>query len=364
LRTPPRKQRPGRPAQVGNTVTARRPTLVLVHEEPPLIRSLWTIVLIAAIAAVVLSFARQPLFGGDGSAVGLGRPLTLWVTGAESGGEAEAVARQAAGCWQVREHPATVGVLSGEPSAAVAAFLTRLHGAPDDLLVVTSSTLAKIAHDDGAAIAPEVREQAQHAIRLLEGATPISVLASEAVALAVPADSPIHSSTQLLAAMRESSMPPLLGVAANPWLQGNLAALVQGADMHGPMPYVLYDSSRQAVASIDSGSGGVIVTPFSAIHSELSHGAVRELPWPEFAGPPPHGWVAVVAPPGLSGSEIASLRAQAGRLCTRATWHRLLHGDGLAPVADSHEGFATFMHDGLSEATRLQALAARIVRDY
>lgn len=335
-----------------------------MHEEPLLTRALWTIVLAAAITAVVLNFARQPLFGGDERPSPLATPLTLWVTGAESGGEAEAVAHQAAGCWQLRERPATVGVLSGEPSAAVAAFLTRLHGAPEDLLVVTSSTLAKIAYDDGAEITPEVREEARHAIRLLEGATPISVLGSEAVALAVPKSSPIHTSAQLLAAMRASSTQPLLGVAANPWLQGNLAVLARGADLHGAMPYVLYGSSREAVASIDSGSAGVIVTPFSAIHNEIRSGALRELPWPEFAGPPPQGWVAVVAPPGLSGGEIASLRAQAGHLCTRAAWRGLLRSDGLSPVADPEGGFARFMHDGLAQATRLEALAERTVREY
>lgn len=336
-----------------------------VHEEPLLIRSLWTIVLGAAVAAVVLNFARQPLFAGDGSASGLGQPLTLWVTGAEAGGEAEAVAHQAAGCWQVGARPVTVGVLSGEPSSAVATFLGQLHGASDDLLVITSSTLAKIAADDGTAIAPELREQAHRAIRLLESATPISVLGSDALTLAVPGSSPIHSSAQLLATIRQQPSQPVFGVADNPWLLGNLAELVQGAGLHGPMPYVLYDSSRQAVASVDSGAASVIVTQYSAIHAELRRGALRQLRWPAFAGPPPHGWVAVVAPSGLSGREIARLRAQAGRLCTPSAWRRLVSSDGLSPVASSTgSGFTMFMHDGLNEATHLEALAAQTVRTY
>src|ERR1700742_1315037 len=105
------------------------------EEESALGRFLWVVVLTAAVVVVVLSFARQPLFGSDGSLDAFGRPLTLWIAGSGGGGRVETVAQQAASCWQEGGRTASVGVLHGDSAGAVAGFLEHSHGSSDELLL-------------------------------------------------------------------------------------------------------------------------------------------------------------------------------------------------------------------------------------
>jgi hypothetical protein len=336
-----------------------------MRNESPLDRTLWTIVLFVAVVVVVSSFARQPLLGGDGEASGYSAPLTLWLPASQAGGQAEAVAQQAAACWDSSQRAATVGVLPGNSSAAVIDFLSRTHGASADLLLVDSTVLSDIAHDSIDTPASEAGESAQRAVRLLARTQPIAVLGVDTLALAVRASSPIHTTAELLSLMRQDPSRPLLGVAEDTWLQGNLAALAQSADLHGEIPYSAYHSSREAVVSLDAGEVEVVVAPHSALRADLRGGRLRELPWPGSAGAPPRAWVAVIAPNGLSSAELSTLRDQARRLCAGATWTRLLRGDGLSPVPPSPpRALERFVRDGVGEASRLQGLAARIVRDY
>jgi hypothetical protein len=327
-------------------------------------RTLWMMVLTVAVVLVVLSFARQPLLGGDGDASGFGAPLTLWVPSSQAGGQAEAVARQAAACWDSGGRSATVGVLPGSSSTAVADFLSRTHGSSSELLLLTSTTLSDIAHDSIDAPSSEAGESAQRAARLLARTPPITVLGVDALTLAVRADSPIHTTTQLLSLMRQDPSRPLLGVAEDTWLQGNLAALAQSADLHGQIPYSAFRSSREAVVSLDAGEVEVVVAPHSALYEDLRSGRLRQLRWPNSDGTPPHAWVAVVAPTGLSTAELATLRSQARRLCAGTSWTRLLHGDGLSPISSSRHRLDSFLRKGIGEASQLQSLAARTVRNY
>ena len=336
-----------------------------MHSESPLDRTLWTVTLAVAVVVVVLSFARQPLLGGDGEASGYSAPLTLWLPASQAGGQAEAVAQQAAACWDSSRRTATVGVLPGSSSTAVVDFLSRTHGTSADLLLVTSTVLSDIAHESIDTPFSEAGENAQRAVRLLARTQPIAVLGVDTLALAVRSSSPIHTTAELLSLMRQDPSRPLLGVAEDTWLQGNLAALAQSANLHGQIPYSAYRSSREAVMSLDAGEVEVVVAPRSALRGDLRSGRLRELPWPGSAGAPPRAWVAVIAPNGLSPAELSTLRDQARRLCAGATWTRLLRGDGLSPAPSSPApALDRFVRDGIGEANRLQGLAARIVRDY
>jgi tripartite-type tricarboxylate transporter receptor subunit TctC len=335
-----------------------------MRSESPLDRSLWRIALTIAVIAVVASFAYQPLFSGDDEASGFSHPLTLWVAGGETGGQAEAVARQAAACWQFGGRSVTVGTLPGGSATAVADFLDRVHRAPDELLLVTSTTLSDIAHDVQDTSAPELRERAQRAARLLDGAAPVALLGGDSLTLTVRAGSPIRSTAQLLALMRTLPSRPLVGVAEDTWLQGNLAALAQSAGVHGAMPFSVFRSSREAVVSLDAGEAEVVVAPYSVVSGDLRDGRLRELPWPARRDATPRAWVAILAPLGLDAGELATLRHQARELCPGGAWQRLLRVDGLTPIQPGRASVANFMHDGVNEATRLQTLAARIVRDY
>lgn len=335
-----------------------------MRQESPLDRTLWTIVLTVAVLVVVLSFARQPLLGGDNEASGFTPPLTLWLAGPQTGGEAEALAQQVASCWSQAGRPVTVGVLPGSSSTAVTDFLDRVHHAPGDLLLITSTTVSNIAHDRAAMELSVAGERGQRAARLLNDASPVAVLASDRLALAVRSSSPIRATDQLLELMRHESSRPLLGVAQNTWLDGNLAVLAQYAGLRGQVPYSAFGSSREAVVSLEAGEVEAVIAPQSALRHEASDDRLRELPWPSASGAIPRSWVAIVAPNGLSSTELTTLRAQARHLCSGATWTTIVRGDGLLPAAPSQPALAGFVRKDLSEEGLRQELAARIVRDY
>lgn len=334
-----------------------------MQEESKLVRSLWAILLSVVVAIVIFSFARRPLLGGDGEASGFSRPLTLWVAGAE-GGQAQATARQLAGCWEMRGRPVTVGVLPGGASSSVVDFLERVHDTPDELLLITSSTLADIARDRQDQLVSEPRERAQQAVRLLAGAAPIAVLGGERLALAVRADSPVRSSSELLSAHTGQPSPPLFGVAEDTWLEGNLAALVNRSDLHGELPYRVFTSSRSAVLSLSAGEVQAVLAPYDAIGQDVRARRLRELPWPRAAGETPRAWAAIVAPNGLSAAAIRTLREQTGGLCTGADRRRLLRKDGIAQIAAATVGLEGFVSEGVREASRRQTLVQRIMRAY
>jgi LysR substrate binding domain len=333
-----------------------------VHSESRLDRSLWTIVLTVAVGLVIANFAQGPLFGNDGEASGFTRPLTLWIAGGETGSQTESVARQVAACWELGGRSTSVGVLPGSSTSAVVDFLGHRDRTPDQLLLLTSLTLADIAHEARETAGSEARERAQQATRLLADSPLVSLLGSDPLTLAVRADSPLRSTGQLLALMRERSSQPLIGIAEDTWLQGNLAALAVDAGVGGEMPFDAYRSSREAVVSLDAGEIGVVLAPRIALARDIQDGRLRALSWPGAATP--RAWVALLAPRGLDAIQLASLRQQADGLCAGGTWQRMLRGDGLTPQEPRHTVAVSFVHDGLAEATRLQALAAQIVRDY
>lgn len=333
-------------------------------DETPFGRLLWVLVLVVVVAIVIFSFARHPLLAGDEEASGFSRPLTLWVAGAEGDGQAEAVARELAGCWQVAGRSVTVGTLPGGSAAAVVDFLDRVHDTPNELLLVTSTTLSDIARDLDNPLLPEPRERAQRAVHLLTAAAPIAVLGGERLALAVHADSSIHTTSELLSLLREQPSRPLFGVAADTWLEGNLAALVNYSGLHGSMPYGIFTSSRSAVQSLDAGEVKAVLAPFGAINHDLRRGRLRRLPWPHGATQAPHTWVAIVAPAGLSAHAVRGLREQTRGLCVSAGKHRLLREQGVAPIQSVTPRLADFISNGVSEAVELQALAARTIHAY
>jgi tripartite-type tricarboxylate transporter receptor subunit TctC len=335
-----------------------------VQEESSLDRTLWTIVLAVAVAVVVLSFARQPLLGGESEASGFSPPLTLWLAGPQTGGQAEAVARQAASCWESTGRPVTVGVLPGSSSTAVTEFLDRVHHAPGDLLLITSTTVSDIAHDSANTGFSVAGERAQRAAHLLEDAPPVAVLAGDKLNLAVRATSPIRNVTQLFALLRRESSRPLLGIAESTWLEGNLATLVQSAALRGQVPYSVFRSSREAVMSLGAGEVEAVVAPHSALREELSEKRLRELHWPGPRRVSPRSWLAVIAPAGLSSAELTALRAQTRHLCSGTTWTTMLGRDGLLRMTPSGPALENYIRNDLGEESRRQALAAHIVRDY
>jgi hypothetical protein len=335
-----------------------------VSSETAFDRSLWAIVLTIAVAIVVFSFARGPLTASDGSAVALARPLTLWVTGGEAAGETEALAQQAAACWQRGSRQANVGVLPGGSVQAVGDFLHRARGASDELLLLTSGTLSEIAYEALRPPGSPAHARAQTTAKQLLEATPVAILGQDTMSVAVRSSSPIRTTAQLLALLRSRPSRPLLGVAAEAWLEGSLATLAQTAGVQGEMPFNAYRSSREAVVSLNAGEADAIIAPHSALAVGLRQGALRQLAWPTPSSPATDGWVAIMAPSGLSAGTVASLRQQAAMLCNGDGWRRRLRRDGLSPANTIPSSLRQLVRGGLDEADHLQALATRLVRDY
>lgn len=327
-------------------------------------RSLWTIVLTIAVAVVVFSFAEGPLTSSDGTASALAHPLTLWVAGGEAAGETEALAHQAAACWQLGGRQTNVGVLTGGSVEAVGDFFHRAHGTPDELLMMSSATLSDIAYEALRPPGSPARARAQAAAKRLLEATPVAVLGKDSMALAVPSKSSIHDTGQLLSMLHGPQTRPLLGVAAEAWLEGSLATLAQSAGVEGAMPFSAYRSSREAIVSLDEGESEAIVAPHSALVPSLQHGGLRQLAWPAARDANSQSWVAIFAPSGLGTSAIATLRRQAATLCNGDGWRQRLREDGLSPAKASPSALRNMIRGGLSEANRLQTLATKIVRDY
>lgn len=327
-------------------------------------RSLWTIVLTIAVALVVFSFARGPLTGSGGTASAYGHSLTLWVAGGESAGEAETLARQVASCWQLGGRNAGVSVLSGDSVEAVGDFLHRARASPGELLMLTSATLSEIAYDALRPPGSAARVRAQAAAQRLLETTPVAVLGQDSTTLAVRSDSAIHTTEQLLGRLRERQLRPVLGVASEAWLEGSLAALAQSAGVQGAMPFSSYRSSREAVASLATGGAEAVLAPRSALAPRLKHGGLRALAWPATSGASGQGWVAILAPSGLSPDAVAALRQQASTLCGGGGWRQRLREDGLSPARTDPASLRHLIRGGLGEANRLQVLAEHTVRNY
>lgn len=334
-----------------------------VSSETVFDHSLWAIVLTIAAIFVALSFARGPLSGSPGQAAALAAPLTLWVTGAEASGETQALAQQAATCWQLGGRQTNVGALPGGSVEAVGDFLRHTRGTSNDLLVLTSATLSDIAYEALRPPGSPAHAIAQAAARRLLEATPVAVLGEDSMSLAVSESAPIHSTEQLLAILRMRPAHPVLGVATEAWLEGGIASLAQSAGLEGEMPFNAYKSSAEALASLNAGEAEAVVAPHSALLAGLRRRALRELPWPRSSAGS-DGWVAIMAPSGLNPNVIASLRQQAAQLCHGDEWQQRLRSDGLSPVQTGPRGLRDLIRSGLGEAGRVQALATHVVRDY
>jgi putative tricarboxylic transport membrane protein len=334
-----------------------------MQRESNLGRALWMLVLTGVIAVVVASFAQRPLFGKDGEASGFTPTVTLWVASANPSDEAERVIQQAASRWDTRTRASSAEVLPGGSVAGVASFLDRVHNNPSDLLVISSTTVADIAHDRTLPALSDLSLRAQRAAELLRSAPVIAVVSADPLLLAVPRNSPLRDIQGLSAASQEGSAP-LFSVADDNWETSNLARLVERYGLTGRIPYSVVPSSRDAVIDTDSGEASVVLAPRSEIRGELRDGRMRQLPWPEGQGSPPQTWIAIVGPTGLSPQQIASLRVQARKLYESPTWHEILRGDGLSPVSLSAAGLRQFVQSNLEKAARLQDTAARVVDDY
>jgi len=327
-------------------------------------RLAWSITLVIVVALVIANFAQQPLLGNDGEASGMQLPITLWVASADPSAEAQRVVQQAASRWDMPTRTASTEVLPGGSLQGVASFLDRLRGDPRELLVLSSSTLAEIAWARSQPPYSEASVRAHRVAGLLRSAPVIAVVAADPLLLAVPRDSPLRSLQGLSAAEEHSLALPFFSVAGDRFETSNLAALVERYGLSGRIPYSVAASAHEAIVDTEFGRASVALAPRSEIGAELLAGRMRALPWPRGEGHPPESWIAILGPTGLSGAQVASLRAQARRLYGSAAWEAVVRGDGLSPVSLGRAELSGFIAQSLARTSALERAAARMMVEF
>jgi hypothetical protein len=327
-----------------------------------LVRMLWPALVLAVLAFVVVDFVRHPFLGAASEAASAPRPhLTLWLAETDASGEAGPVVHEIADSLQLYGRPATVGLLSSGASQAVTGFLGQRRPA-DQLLAVSSETLADLAQERTSALPGEDPLRAALAQRLLARAAPVGVLESEPLTIAVPQSSSLGNVGELLAQVRRSAQAHVFAITDDNWATDNLASLVQDAGVDGVVPYRVYPSAQDASLALTAGDANVVLAPRGALSHSIGSHQLRALAWP--AGDlPTRSWVVLLAAPGASAAQIATLRRQFRALTHAPAWRSAARELGLSattPLAGTR--LRDFLAVQLARTAELQLVALQVER--
>lgn len=181
-----------------------------------------------------------------------------------AGGGADQLAREFANFAQTR-HPGTTFIVENKPGAngAIAArYVARAKPDGATLLLGTSST-----HALGPLLSREDRDIAQ-------AFSPVTLLASTANALAVPANSPYRTLDEFLAAARrEERTYGTFGAGSSAHLYGLVLARSAGAQL----AHVPYKGSSQAITDLLGGHIDAAFLTTNALEALAREGKVRVL---------------------------------------------------------------------------------------
>jgi hypothetical protein len=334
-----------------------------VQSDPFVKRALWPALVLAVLAYVVVDFVQHPFLGVPSDAAVVPEAhLTLWLAQTEAAGEAAATVHETADGLLLHGHPATVGVLAGGSSQAVVHFFSSPRS-PEDLLAVSSGTLADLAQERTSTFVGEDPMRAALAQHLLARAIPVGLLNRDPLTIAVPRDSPIHSVGELLGELRASPQRHVFAITDGSWAADNLAALVQDAGIEGYVPYRIFPSTEEATLALAAGSADVVLAPHGTILPELRARTLRALRWPATAGGAPSSWIELFAVRGTSPAQVARLRRQLLALTRDPAWRALLRRGGQAPAAAlSSLRLRSFLPAQMQRAAGLQQLALHAAR--
>jgi hypothetical protein len=332
-----------------------------VQRESRLGRAVWIAIVVVLGGYVVTDFVRSPFLAPSGSAAVRGPAVTLWAPAAESGGETGAVLERGAAALELDGHATAVKSLGGGTAQALIDFFSGHSGSRRDLLVVTSTTLADLAHDRQDLLVPGAAEQAAIARELLRRARPVGVLESEPYAVAVGRRSRVGSGAELLEALATAPWRQLFAIEDDTYSRDQLAALVERAGVNGEVRFGVFQSAAEAGGAIAGGSANVVLAPRGALGEDVASGRLRELGWPLAGSAPPRAWIAVVARPDVPAPRLARLRRWVRTLAGDRRWAAQLRGSGRSPGAPGTRRLARLLADP-TRADRLERLAQRIER--
>jgi hypothetical protein len=320
---------------------------------------LWHVLLALVVAVVVADFIHHPFIGGTpGEAAPRVSDLTLWLPRSEAGTATAATLRLAAGYLGKESEAPTVGELEGGASAAVEHFAGRSRRRGVDLFAVSSTMLAELARDRHETLLPEARERASRAQELLGEMRPIAVLDKEPLRLLVDGRSHLDAAGLRLG-LERTPWARVFGVPDDAWIDGEFAALIQGSETPGGVPYSASPNPENTLLALSAGNVAAALIPSSESRDALRKGTVRAIAWPD--DEVPHAWVALFARATTPAPELAELRHRARHLGASPGWRASLHREGRQTVAPSSPAaIRKFLRREEDRANRLQALSARL----
>jgi tripartite-type tricarboxylate transporter receptor subunit TctC len=283
--------------------------------------------------------------------------VTIWAPAGEAGDESGPVLGEAAAGLELGGHRAVVKTIPGGSAQALISFLSRRRPGRGQLLAVSSTTLADLAHDRRETLVPGAAEEAALARALLRRSKPIGMLASAPLELAVARGSAIRNGSELVATLAAAPTEQLFGIDDDTFSRDQLAAFVEGAGVDGEVHFSVFQSASDAGQAISTGTAEAVLVGLPA----LRHAGVRRLGWP-ISTPQPRAWVALVARPSVSADDLRNLRAWVADLQAEPHWRSHLRAEGRRPGDPGTRAVASLIRH-TTAADRLEQVAERVERN-
>jgi tripartite-type tricarboxylate transporter receptor subunit TctC len=328
-----------------------------MKRESRLGRALWLVLLVVVGGYVVADFVRSPFSTSPGAAAVRPAAVTIWAPAGEAGGESGPVLTQAVAGLELDGHPTVVKSLPGGSAQALISFLSRRHYGHGQLLAISSTTLADLAHDRHETLVPGAAEEAVLAQALLRHSRPVGMLAADPLELAVEQGSSIRNRAEMLGSLTADPSEQVFGIGDNTFSRDQLAALVEGAGVDGAVHFSVLQSDADANQAIANGSADAVLVGRSAI----LHGQLHGIGWP-LPGPHPYSWVALVAPETTETDDLDTLRGWISDLQRDPRWRANLQAEGRLPSAPGVKVVAGLIRH-TAPAERLERIAERVERN-
>jgi tripartite-type tricarboxylate transporter receptor subunit TctC len=218
--------------------------------------------------------------------------------------------------------------------------------------LTTAATQAKLPYDPIAAF------------------TPIAMVAEGPLLVAVPAERPIRSPADLVAAARARPGALNYGTAGIGSIAHLATELLNGA-ANVQMTHVPYKGAGPALIDLAAGQIDVMISNYSSLVPQMKSGKVRAIavtspkPSPAFPDLPPVAaavpgyaidiWVTVFAPAGTPAPLVERLNKEINEISASPELRTFLDPDGAQPVAMSPAAVAARMKEDLAQLKRIAA---------
>jgi hypothetical protein len=328
-----------------------------MKRESRLGRALWIVLLVLLGGYVVADFVRSPFSAPRGAAAVRPAAVTIWAPAAEAGDESGAVLSQAAAGLELDGHRAVVKAIPGGSTRALISFLSHHRPGHGQLLAISSTTLADLAHDRHETLIPGAAEEAALARALLRHSKPVGMLASQPIEVAVDRGSPIRNGSELVASLAAEPGEQLFGIDDDTYTRDQLAAFVEGAGVDGEVHFSVFQSSGEAGQAIAGGSAETVLAGRPALRGQR----LRTLGWP-IPNPQPHSWVALVARPSVTSTDLTQVRSWIDTLQTEPHWRAHLRAEGRDPADPGLHTLASLIRH-TAPADHLEEVAERVERN-